>query len=235
MGLVRRSSRLFPFFLALLAGLAIGACGGDDDDDSGSSGASTKELTGQLAPPSAVVVGTEVKTDRQFEWTDPIDFTVEGIFVPQSTSGAASNTVHGLEDAGFEAAAGNVLASDDGSITVFVDVVKFDSEDGAAEARDLLNSNNLQQPCHGPCSVDPKQTGTQGVPDAKAVHQVPLEGAERPPTVGPPFEARVIEFTIGPYLYHLDVDGPPGEVSASDWKQTVEAVYAQAKEKTPSS
>ncbi len=231
---MRRSSRVFSCVAALVAALAIASCGGDDDDDGGDT-ASTKELSGQLVPPSAVVVGTEVKTDRQFEWTDPIDFTVEGIFVPQSVSGAASNTVHALEDAGFEAAAGNVLASDDGSITVFADVVKFDSEDGAAEARDVLNANNLQQPCHGPCSVDPKQTGTLGVPDAKAVHQVPLEGAELPPTAGPPFEARVIEFTIGPYLYHLDVSGPPGEVSASDWKQTVEAGYEQAKKKTPSS
>jgi hypothetical protein len=233
---VRSPSRIFSCVAALIVALAIGACGddGDDDGDTGDA-ASAKELSGQLVPPSAVVVGTEVKLDRQFEWTDPIDFTVEGIFVPQSVSGAASNTVHALEDAGFEAGAGNVLASDDGSITVFADVVKFESEDGAAEARDALNANNLQQPCHGACAVDPKPAETLGVPDAKAVHHVPLEGAELPPTAGPPFEARVIEFTIGPYLYHLDVDGPPGAISASDWKQTVEAAYEQAKKKTPSS
>jgi hypothetical protein len=214
----------------------MGSCGGDDNDGGGDGdAASAKDLTAQLAPTSAVEVGTKVKTEQEFEWTDPIDFAVEGTFLPQSVPGVPSKTVHALEDAGFEAGAGKILASSDGSIHSFVDVVRLDSEEGAAEARDLLNENNLQQPCPGPCSVSPTQAGNVGVPDAKAVHLVPLEGAELPPGAGPPFEARLIEFTIGPYLYHLNVDGPPGKVSASDWKRTVEAVYEQAKEKTPSS
>jgi hypothetical protein len=232
---VGKPIRVLLLVLFAVAALAAGGCGDDDDDDGGDAAASAQELTAQLPPNSAVDVGTELKTDQEFEWTDPIDFAAEGIFVPQSTSGIASKTVHGLEDAGFEAGAGKVLGASDGSIHAFVDVVRFDSDDGAAEARDLLNSNNLQQPCPGPCSVDPKPAATLGVPNAKSVHQVPLEGAELPPEAGPPFELRVIEFTIGPYLYHLDVDGPPGKVSASDWKQTVEAVYEQAKQKTPSS
>lgn len=235
---MRRSSRLFSCIAALLAVIAIGSCGGDDGDDGGGdgdAGSAARELTAQLPTTSAIEVGTKLKTDREFEWSDPIDFAFEGIFVPQSAAGQASETVHALEDAGFEAAAGNVLASSDGSITSFVDAVQFGSAEGAAEARDFLNSNNLQQPCHGPCAVNPKQAATLGVPNAKAVHQVPLEGAELPPTAGPPFEVRIIEFTIGPYLYHLDVDGPPGQVSESDWKQTVEAVYGQAKQKTPAS
>ena len=227
-------SRLAPFLALLVAAaVAVGGCGGDDNDDDGG-GTPPEDLSAQLVAPSDIAVGAKLTTDREFQWTDPIDFAVEGIFVPQSVPGAASKTVHALEDAGFESGAGEAQATKDGSILAFVDVVKFDSDDGAAEARDYLNTNNLQQPCHGPCSVKPQQADTLGVPSAKSVHQVPIKGAELPPGAHP-FEARIIEFTIGPFLYHLSVDGPPGLVSDSEWKQSVEAVYENAQKTTPSS
>ena len=160
---MRKQSRRAPLLaLFVAAALAVGGCGGDDDD--GGRATPPEDLSAQLVSPSDIVVGTKVKTDREFQWTDPIDFAFEGIFVPQSVPGAASKTVHALEDAGFESGAGEVMVTKDGSILAFVDVVKFDSEDGAAEARDYLNTNNLQQPCHGPCSVKPEQAEHVGGP-----------------------------------------------------------------------
>lgn len=220
--------------LALAFGLFLAAgCGGGDDGDE--SGTSAKELSTQLISPNDLDVGDELHTDREFQWSDPIDFAVEGILIPESVPNTASKTAHAIEDAGFESGAGEVLINKDASVEVHLDVGKFDSDGGAAEARDYLNTIDLQQPCHGPCVVNPTKASALGIPNAKAVHQIPIKGEQLPPTAGPPFERRVLEFTIGPYLYVVDVGGPPGDVSEATWKKGVEAIYDNARKKTPAS
>jgi len=219
--------------LALALGLAFAdGCGGDDAEESSTD---PKQLSAQLISPSDLDVGEELTADAEFQWTDPIDFAVDGLLIPGSVPNSASQTVHAIDDAGFDSGAGEILLTKESGVEAHLDVAKFDSDDGAAEARDYLNTIDLQQPCHGPCVVNPTKAGTLGIPNAKAVHQVPIEGAKLPPTAGPPFERRVIEFTIGPYLYVVDVSGPPGAVSEATWKKGVEAVYDDARKSTPSS
>jgi hypothetical protein len=230
--------------IALLAvGIAPG-CGGNGDGNS-----SPSTLATQLIPASKL----RLQTQQEFRWDDPIDFVFEGILVPQSVPGTASKTVKAIDDAGFDAGAGEVVAPKGGGPEIHIDVAKFGSDDGAREARDYLHTIDLQQPCPGKCDVSPKPGVTYGIPNAKAVRQVPIKGLKPPPGVGkpppgavpfkgkpppgagPPLERRVIEFTIGPYLYLADGSALPGEVSPGRWKQGVKLFYAYARKKTPSS
>jgi hypothetical protein len=217
--------------LAFALGLSLPAgCGGDDD----SSDVSTSTLAKYLIPPAQLVPQAKLHTDGEFRWTDPIDFVFGGIHIPESVPNEASKAVHEFDDAGFEAGAGEILTTQRGDPQVVVDVVKFDSPGGAAKARDFVQQLYLVQPCHGVCSVNPQAAPTYGVPDAKSVHQVPRKDVKLPPTVFP-FEARIIAFPIGSYLYLADAGGPPGSVSQAQWKQGVKHLYDFAKGKTPTS
>jgi hypothetical protein len=220
--------------VALLAVAIASGCGG------GNGGTSPSSLSAQLIPASQL----RLQKDQEFRWDNSIDFVFEGIFVPQSVPGTASKTVNAIDDAGFDAGAGEVLVPKGGGPEIHIDVAKFGSEGDAQDARDYLHTIDLEQPCPGKCDVQPKPGPTYGIPNAKAVHQVPIKtlppppGGGRPvppPGGGPPLERRVIEFTIGPYLYLADGPTPPGEVSPGRWKQGVKMFYAYARKKTPSS
>jgi hypothetical protein len=226
---VRRLSILCLPALLITALFALG-CGGGDGETT-----STAALTKQLIPASQLLPQAHLKKDQEFNWTDPIDFVFDGILVPGSVPNEASKTVDAVDKGGFDAGAGEILTGKGGDPQVHLDVAKFGSDGDAADVRDFLNQLDLQQPCHGPCSVNPKEAPTFGIANAKSVHQFPKKGAKLPPDVGPPFERRVIEFTIGPYLYIVDVAGRPGGVSDATWKQGVDQFYAYAKKKTPSS
>jgi hypothetical protein len=244
-GAARRGLYLAGF--ALLAVAVAAGCGG------GNGGTSPASLSAQLIPASKL----RLVKQAEFRWDDPIDFVFEGILVPQSVPGTASKTVNAIDDAGFDAGAGEVAVPKGGGPEIHIDVAKFGSDSDAQDARDYLHTIDLEQPCPGQCDVSPKPGPTYGIPNAKAVIQVPIKGLHPPPGVpvplkgkppgagppaggpppgaGPPLERRVIEFTIGPYLYLADGAAPPGEVSPKRWEQGVKLFYAYERKKTPSS
>jgi hypothetical protein len=213
---VGRNRRRIGLGLLCAAALATGVACGDDDE---TSPASLKPL---LVPESQLRLALE----HPFEWDNAIDFTVEGINLPQSTR--PSDAIEEIEDAGFDAGYGQFLGPGD----VHVAVAKFDGDDGATEARDYLHQQDLQQPCFGACSVDPQEFEVSGIPNLKGVHLVPRPRSELPADAPPPFEAFTVEFTIGPYLYYVNAGGGPGEVPEERFTRGVKTVYEYARRHT---
>lgn len=199
----------------ICAGLAVGAgCGGDDET-------SPASLKAQLVPASQL----RLKVEEPFEWDNPIDFMVDGFLLPAQTR--HSDAIEEVDDAGFDAGYGEVQSPEGGGPGFHIDVVKFDSDDGAAEIRDYLHKQDLLQPCYAACTVNPEPLEVKGIPNAKGVRQVPLKG-KSPPGAGPPFERFVVEFTIGPYLYIVDAGGPPGAMPPARFLRGAKTVYEYA-------
>jgi hypothetical protein len=201
--------------LALLIVVPLAACGGDDN------GGSAGELKGQLLAPTAVR-GFDLK--REFEWTDPIDVTFQGLFISESTP--PSEFVGSLDDAGFEAGAGQIFESKQQGSGLNVVVARFDSEDGAREALDLIHAEDLKPPCFGECSEKTAEIEVGGIPGAKGASQLPLP--KPPPKAPPPFSAYAVEFTDGSTLYHVNGGGPPGAVKKSLVLDTAAKLHNQA-------
>jgi hypothetical protein len=172
--------------LALLVAAPLVGCGGDDD------GGSAADLKDQVLEPNAVA-GFELK--REFEWTDPIDLTVEGLFTSENTK--PSEFIESVDDAGFEAGVGQVLESKK-EAGINVVVAQFDSEDGASEALDLIHEEDLKQPCFAACSSAGSELEVTGIPGAVGAQQVPVP--DPPPDAPPPFTAYAVEFTDGATL-----------------------------------
>jgi hypothetical protein len=179
-----------------IAATGFGGCGDDDDDAS-----STAGLKERLVPAEDV----KLEQERDFEWDNPTDFVIQGLYFGEGT--APSEYIGAIDDAGFEAAAGQILTTPDHEVRAFVDVASFDSEDGATEARDAVHAEDLKQPCYAECTVTPTEYEVEGIPDSVAVHHVPNEGTD--PKFGG-VEAYHVEFTIGSDLYVVQASGPPG-------------------------
>lgn len=158
-------------------------------------------------------------------WEDPVDFVVQGTVLPQGTvpSSAASQ----IEDAGFAAAAGDILVSKGGGPPVNVSAAGFDSSDGAGQAQDYLHSQDLKQPCLAACSVAPRNLTIKGIPGATAVHQVPVK--EKLPPYIQPFEAYAVEFTIGKDLFYAHASGDPGDIPPGIFEKGAVNLYKYAR------
>ena len=196
--------------LALTTAVATG-CGGDGG------GATPEALKAHL--PESKDLG--LQTEREFEWTNATDYSVEGPGYSEGTK--PSEWIDAIENAGFEAGAGAILV--DGS-TLWLGAAEFDSEEGATEARDRLHEEDLKQPCFAACAVNPQDHEVAGIPDSVAVHQVPNPGP--PPKGLHKFERYLLEFIIGSNLYFVQSDGPPGEMSPREFEKVAKSVYEQA-------
>ena len=210
-------TRIFGRLLLVAALLteALGAGCGNDEETSPAS------LKGLLPPPSQI---GPLKLEVPFEWDNPTDFIVQGTVLPQTT--APSEAVSKMDDAGFQAAAGDLLQPRGGGEPVNVDVARFDSSEGATQARDYLHSQDLQQPCAAACSVNPRALTIKGIPGATAVHQVPIKG-NLPPGIFP-FEAFAAEFVIGSDVFYAYASGHPGDIPPSAFERGVRAIYEHA-------
>jgi hypothetical protein len=218
--------RFEAFGAACLAALALGlgACGDDDEEPAASapeesSSVSSSDLLAQL--PAADALNREV--DRQYEWENATDFVVQGVIYSETTP--PSELIGPIEDAGFEAGAITGYFDSDHRSLLRVLIAEFDSEEGAAEARDLLHAEDLKQPCFAACTVTPQEYEVEGIPNSTAVHQVPIEG-DLPPDAFP-FEAYLLEFTEGSTLYSIYLDGEPGFASEEEFDETALTVYEE--------
>ena len=223
-----RSSRAVVVLRTALAVSALGMGGvvgcGDDDDGNGG-GASPASLRSQLLPPSEVPGS---KTERKFEWDNPIDFAVQGFHLPESTP--PSQAVEAFEKAGFEAGVGATFVAAKGppfqGPHTSVSVVQLGSDDDAGEALDYVRKEALKQPCFAVCSVDAREFAVTGIPGAKGVQLTPQRNP--PANAPPPFAAFSIAFTAGPRLYLVNVDGEPGQVDKGQALRAAKALYKRS-------
>lgn len=171
----------------------------------------------------------DFKVRRTLEWENAVDYVVQGLFISQNTR--PSEVVDVVEDAGFEAGAGEILhgASAMGhGPEIRVLAAKFASDDGARDVRDRLHREDLTQPCYGVCSQIQSDVVVSGIPDAKGAQTVP--DPNPPPDAPPPFEGYAVEFTFGSYLYVVNGGGDVGQLQKQDVLDAAAALYAQVKD-----
>jgi hypothetical protein len=210
------SARSIVTVMMVLLALGLAACG----DDNG--GTSSAELKSQLLPASDV---KGFKVERSFEWDNPTDLTVQGLFLPAETK--PSDAVNEIDDSGFDAAAGESLAVSKGNTFngphMQLNVVQLGSDEDAKTVRDYIHDQDLKQPCFEVCSVDPSAIAVPGIPDAKGAQLVPQK--EPPPNAPPPFEAYAVEFPIGGRLYTVQAGGGPGQIKKQQVLDAAKAFY----------
>lgn len=211
-----RAALFLPTVLALgvLCAVLVG-CG----DDGGTSPAS---LRSQLLPASEL---RGFKTERKFDWDNPIDFVHEGLLVPESTP--LSQAVEAFEHAGFEAGVGETFVAAESKPFegphADVGVVQLGSDDDAREALDYARKEALKPPCFNVCSVNAREFAVNGIPGAKGVQLTPQRNP--PPDAPPPFVSYAVGFTTGPRLYLVHADGGPGQVKKRQVLSAAKALY----------
>ena len=205
--------------LSLVVLAALAGCGGYGDDEADTDPAALK---------SRLVPATEIsgyKLRRTFEWDNSIDLVAEGI--PMSETTAPSGAVEVMEDAGFEAGAGEHLAKEAGA-DISLLVAKFASADDARDVQQYVYREGLKLPCYASCTQDPSDLPVSGIPGAKGIQQLPKDGtqasagggegasSEGPPTGPPPFVAYGVGFTVGEDFYLVSGGGEPGRLDKDE-------------------
>jgi hypothetical protein len=208
------------WIVALLVGVAaVSGCGGDD-------GSTDPAALKDRLPSPATFPGFTL--ERTLTWDNPIDLVAGAIPLPQSTQ--LSVAVKALEDAGFEAGAGQELFKGEHEARLAVKAMKFDSDDGAREGLDYVEKEGLKQPCLGACSEVGSKFAVPDIPGARGVQQLPVRNPPR--GAPPPFYAYGVGFTVGPYLYLVNGEGDPGAIKKGQVVAAARALYRRAAEGT---
>jgi hypothetical protein len=158
---------------------------------------------------------------RTFTWANPVDFTVQGVPLPEAFS--PSKAVDFIKKAGFDAAAGQQYTTKDRSLNVQVEAIKFRSKQGVRDVLAWLHARNLELPCYGSCTEIPSNLAVSGIPGAKAAQQVPQP--HLPPGGEQGFTAYAIEFPIGNFLYVVQASGAPGAFTAKPILDRAQTLY----------
>jgi hypothetical protein len=212
--------RLLPLSAVLALALFAG-CGGSDKSTSPAS------LNSRLLSASQM---PGFKVSRTFEWDNPTDLFVQGLFTSETTK--PSEFIRALENDGFDAGAGEQLQrGGNQGPQGLVDVLKFKSDKGAHKALDLIHNETLKQPCYSACSENPGEIEVAGIPGAKASQQVPLKNP--PKGAGPPFVGYAVEFPIRSFLYVINAGGAPGSIKKSLVADAAKAYYDHVTKSSP--
>jgi hypothetical protein len=206
--------RVAALLALLLVVLCLGACGGNDETSAAS-------LNERLLPPADVA---GFRLHRRFEWNNSLDFVVQG--VPLSENTLPSDVVEAVDDAGFDAAAGEIFEKKDGPRLSIV-AIKLGSENDADELGDFFHREGLKQPCDGSCSEIASTMRVTGIPNAQGVQLMPQKFPG--PNAPPPFMAYGVGFTRDSYLYVVDAGGPPGSLEKSFVLGLARALYQRVR------
>jgi hypothetical protein len=191
--------------LILAAVLGLAACGGGDEADP--LALEQRFIQAGDAPgyePDPVEGG-------KYTWGNADDFVDQAHDRLISATTAEAKTF--LTEAGFVRGIGGTrfLPGSDGEHSrsdphVRVDVLQFESDEGARDAVDWFHEDGLQ-PCPGNCAVRISEFEVDGIPDAKGVRRAQGEGGE-------PFDAYDIWFADGPFAYFVGTSAhPPGDAT----------------------
>jgi hypothetical protein len=210
-----------PLLVALTA-VALVACSGGDDEAPAPVPLAQRFVTAEDAPGS--------KTDPVETRQTTVDFDE---FIALLSEAAINPDTEEMttvfQDAGFKSAGVDTrfygeTHTPGSSPHVISSFIELDSEDGATNALDWLETD-VRKPCPMSCAVDRSSFDVDDIADARGVHRIATaEDIER---VGNPDERPNEEywmgFTNGAFVYTVDLFGPPGSVSE---KQALEIVSA---------
>ena len=141
-------------------------------------------------------------------------------------------------EAGFQAAIADTRYFGEthigASSHIFSSVIQLDSEDGAANALQWVHEDRLK-PCPKTCAVQISEFEVDGIPDAQGVRR--SQNAEDIEAVGRegdmPFEAYEVLFSDGPFVYTVDVHGPPGSVTEEQVQEIASALHSRVEGAPP--
>jgi hypothetical protein len=109
---------------------------------------------------------------------------------------------------------------------VFSSFIELESEDGASSALDWIEKDS-KKPCPMSCADQISSFGVDDVPDARGVHRIATaeDIASRGTPDQRPSDSYWVGFTIGAFLYTVDLNGRPGSVSEEQAQKIASAYY----------
>jgi hypothetical protein len=210
-----------PLFAAL-AMFTFAACSGDDDEAASSVPLAQRFLTAEDAPGS--------KADPVEKRQTTVDFDE---FLATLTEGSIDpdpdEMTEVFEDAGFKSAGVDFrffgeTHTPGTSPHVVSSFIELDSEAGATSALDWRETD-VKKPCPMSCAVDRSSFDVDDIADARGVQRIAtaedIERVGNPDEV--PTEEYWIGFTNGPFVYTVNLFGPPGSVSEEQAQEIASA------------
>jgi hypothetical protein len=210
--------------LAVLAMITLAACGGSDDETAAPVPLAQRFLTAEDAPGS--------KPDPVEKRETTVDFDV---FIPAlsefSIDPDREEMTKVFQDAGFKGAGVDArffgeTHTPDTSPHVFSSFIELESEDGATSALDWLETDS-KKPCPMSCAVQISDFDVDDIADARGIHRIATaDDIERVGTKDEkPSDGYWVGFTVGPFVYTVNLQGPPGSVSEKQALDIASAYY----------
>lgn len=215
--------------LAILVALALStpvACGGDDDAETADSTPLTlsqRVLTAGDAP------GSKPDPVETRQMTKEFDEFIEALhtFAVDPDTEEMTRVFRG---AGFEAAIIDTRfygeTHTESAPHVSSSVVQLQSEEGATRALDWFEAD-IRKPCPMSCAVQRSEFDVDDIPDARGVRRsATAEDIENLGNANErPFDSYWVGFADGPFVYTVDLHGPPGSVTEDQALKIVGAYY----------
>jgi hypothetical protein len=210
--------------LAVLALLTSAGCGGEDDAAPVEPAAlEERVVTAEDAPGSKPDPVEKRKATEDFDEfsdflhevaIDPDTEEVTDVFMEAGFMGAITDTRFYGETHSPDAP--HIVSS----------VIQLQSEEGAGDALGWFQADSLK-PCPRTCAVQISEFDVDGLPDAWGVHRsASVEDIEAVGVEGDrPFDSYGVGFTDGPFVYILDLHGPPGSVSEDEALEIANSLY----------
>jgi hypothetical protein len=213
-----------PLLVALTAVALVAGCGDGDDEAAAPVPLAQRFVTAEDAP------GTKpdpVETRRTtMDFDEFIASLSDGLIDANPEEMNEVFEKAGFKSAGLDARFFGETHSPEQSPHVFSSFIEVDSEDGATSALDWLETDS-KKPCPMSCAVQITEFDVDGIPDARGVHRVATaEDIERVGTTDErPRDSYLVAFTVGPIVYRVDLQGPPGSVSEEQALDIASAYY----------
>lgn len=104
--------------------------------------------------------------------------------------------------------------------------IELESEDGATSVLDVLEADVLK-PCPGSCATRITTFDVEDIADARGVRRVATaEDIEAAGTEDEqPLDSYWVGFTVGPFVYTVELRGPPGSVSEEQARNIATAYH----------
>lgn len=217
--------------MSLLASLLLilAACGGDESKEPLT--LSERVVAEEDAPGSKP---DPVETEQQTADFDEFMSSLRELAVDPDEE----TMTNVFSDAGFQAAISSArfFGETHGPTLphIFSSAVELQSEDGAANALEWIHEDSLK-PCPETCAVQISEFEVDGIPDARGVRR--SQSAEDIEAVGReddvPFDSYEVLFTDGPFVYTVDVHGPPGSVTEEQAQEIASALHSRVEGAPP--
>jgi hypothetical protein len=209
--------------LVAWAVITLVACGGNDDETAAPVPLAQRFLTVEDAP------GSKPDPVEKRQTTVDFDEFIEGLSELAVDPDKEEMTAV-FQEADFKAGGADARFFGEthtrSAPHVVSSFVELESAEGATSALDWLETDS-RKPCPMSCAVQISTFDVDDISDARGVHRIATaEDIERVGTKDQhPFDSYWVGFTEGPFVYTVDLHGPPGSVSEEQALDIASAYY----------